>query len=133
MIAIGSDTLRQGGGIVQGGRRSVSGPAVFVTGGGLERGGLCERPGWQVGVFFNALLRSRQGAEQEELGGWRMLFAGILTAIRVRRQARVLVRLVLSGFLSAPVSHVRVGSCTRWPPRTREFTKKKKKFLYRIY
>lgn len=63
-------------------------------------------------VFFSATHRPRQGAEQEELaGGRRRLFAGILTAIRVRGQARVLVRLILPGLPSAPVPRVRVRSC----------------------
>jgi len=87
---------------------------VFVSGEFGRRGyyldGMRERQGRHVAGFFSAPLRPRQRAEQQELSGRRGLFASILTAIRVRRQARVLVRLVLSGLASAVVPHVRVGS-----------------------
>jgi len=108
-------TLRQGGEVVQGGRRpSVTVTTVFVSGGFGRRGyyldGMREWQGRQVGGFFSAPLRPRQRAEQQELSGRRGLFADILTAISVRRQARVLVRLVLPWLPSAVVPHVRVGS-----------------------
>jgi len=99
--------------VEHGGRRSSS-AAVLVAGRGgrLGRCGVHRVRERQWDVFFNASPHgARQGAEQQELAGRRGLFAGILTAIRVRRQARVLVRLVLSGLPSAPVPHVRVRSC----------------------
>lgn len=106
---------RQCGKVVQGGRRpSAVATTVFVSGGFGRRGyyldGMREWQGRQFGGFFSAPLRPRQRAEHQQLSGRRGLFAGILTAISVRRQARVLVRLILSGFPSAVVPHIRVGS-----------------------
>lgn len=135
--------LVQGRVVVQGGGRRLrtstcrrAGVQLVTDDGALGRGyylagGMRERQGRQVGGgFFAAPLRPWQGAEQEKLGGRQGLFTGILTAIRVRRQAGVLVRQVLSGFPSAPVPHVRVGSCTerraRSPPRNKYGNQKTK-------
>jgi hypothetical protein len=123
VIVIIFKVLRQSGEVVQGGRRpsavatTATTTVVFVSGEFGRRGyyldGMRERQGRHVAGFFSAPLRPRQRAEQQELSGRRGLFAGILTAIRVRRQARVLVRLVLPGLASAVVPHVRIGSCQR--------------------
>lgn len=87
-------------------RQDVAATAVLVVAEVVGGGG---------GVLFRAPPPLRSGqrrAEREQLDGRRRAVARtVLTAIRVRRQAGVLVSQVLSGLPSAPVPHVRVRTC----------------------